>query len=519
MFKCILPPPLPFPPLPHAEVGNGPSTQSNEFYVGFLPNQPSTQSLTLTITTTESVTFNVTVAFQSTVLANVTVPPYGSVSVSMPNELRPAIATDAAGNMREVNKGVRITAPANRKISVYGINAAYASVDTFVAAASPSYSFLNRYAYPYEYYIFSAVTDAATNDRPGFMAVAGQNNTEIIYIVPIAYLRKDQYAPKPYRGYSTTSASPQVVSPSRVSGYNYSMNLQQRQTYYFSGETNDLTGVSIKSSKPISVYSGHSCAFVEVATCDHVVEQVTPTVTWGKLFFSPPIYGRADGGSKDLYRVIAVVSSTTITVTMSGSKGYISNATYSMSKGAVQELQIPKNTFITVESNKPIYVMQYQKGRGSSSIGDPYIATIAPVEQYLSSYVVVPYELSNFIQFKSPSQLYLAIAVLDVFYDKNQIFVDNKTLEEANPSDVFTTNQWYPLHCFDGKTVSVCGHGAIVSMNVAEKSYYIKHSNPKAGLFVNVQGLNDQISFGHSAGYEVEALQGIYNYIQLSCGS
>lgn len=470
--------------------------------------------LALTITTDEPVPFNVTISFLTTILTNVTVLPYSSVSVTLPNNLRPALALNNAANTVEVNKGVYIRAPANRKVSVYGINAAYASVDTFVAAASPSYSFLSAYAYPYEYYMFSASTEAGTSDNPGFMVVAGQNNTEIVYIIPTAYLTKDIYAPKMYRGYPVTPISNvQVVSRLPSGFYNYSMILQQKQTYYFLGESNDLTGVSIKSSKPISVYTGHSCGIVATPTCDHVVEQVTPTVTWGKLFFSTPIYGRAGG---DLYRVIAMTSNTVITVTMSGAKGYISSTNYTISRGGVQELLIPQNTFITVESNKPIYVMQYQKGRGISTVGDPYIATIAPVEQYLNSYVVVPYELANFLLPPFvPSQFYLAIAVLEDFYDKNQIFVDNKILDEANPDNDFTTNQWYPLHCFDGTTVSVCGHGAIVPITKAGASYYIRHSNPKAGLFVNIQGLNNQISFGHSAGYEVEALQGKYNLHQL----
>eukprot|EP00731_Ephydatia_muelleri_P016955 Em0010g53a len=233
------------------EVGNGPSTKSNEFYVGFLPNQAQSQLLALTITTDEPVPFNVTISFLTTILTNVTVLPYSSVSVTLPNNLRPALALNNAANTVEVNKGVYIRAPANRKVSVYGINAAYASVDTFVAAASPSYSFLSAYAYPYEYYMFSASTEAGTSDNPGFMVVAGQNNTEIVYIIPTAYLTKDIYAPKMYRGYPVTPISNvQVVSRLPSGFYNYSMILQQKQTYYFLGESNDLTGVMTTSVSP-----------------------------------------------------------------------------------------------------------------------------------------------------------------------------------------------------------------------------------------------------------------------------
>ena len=183
--------------------------------------------------------------------------------------------------------------------------------------------------------------------------------------------------------------------------FNYSMVLNQRQTYYFLGDKFDLTGIRIASSKPIAMYTGLACGYMSAPTCDHVVEQVTPTATWGKLFFSPPINGRTGG---DIYRVIAMANGTSIAVTMSGSRGYISTQMYNLTKGIYQELSIPSDIFITIESNKSIYVMQYAKGNAanvpSSASGDPYIATIAPVEQYLSSYVVTTWEIRNFLASK-----------------------------------------------------------------------------------------------------------------------
>ena len=502
-------------PLPDAEVGGGPSTKASEFYVGFLANQlVDPQALFLTITTDEPVPIDVTVMYLETT-TNVTVQPYAAVRLLLPLDLKPTSVSDVRGNTREVNKGVYIKAANNRKVSVYGGNAAYASLDTFVASPAVSYSFFNpNVQYPYEYYIFSSGSDpdrAVGTDLPGFMVVASQN-VNISYNVSNKYLTKDLYAPRPYRT-APLGIFSQITKP--VNGfYNYIMALQQRQTYYFLGEKTDLTGISIKSSRPLAVYSGHSCGYVNNASCDHMVEQVTPTATWGKLFFSAPI-GKRTGG--DVYRVIAMASGTTITVTMSGSRGYVSSSTYNMQQGGMKELLIPQDTFITIESNKAVYVMQYQQGHvannPTSSFGDPYMATIAPVEQYLNSYVVTSWDIKDF--FKSAllaSQFYLTIAVLKDFYDPKQIYMDNTTYDEATLDGTLKMDKWYPLFCADDQGgQSECGRSAIISIPEAGLSRYIRHTNPKAGLFVNVQGINEYISFGHSAGYEMEALQGQYS--------
>ena len=62
--------------------------------------------------------------------------------------------------------------------------------------------------------------------------------------------------------------------------------LNSMETYQMES-VNDLTGTRIISSKPLSVFSGSECANVPqgIGACDHLVEQVPPTVTWGlKLF-------------------------------------------------------------------------------------------------------------------------------------------------------------------------------------------------------------------------------------------
>jgi len=67
------------------------------------------------------------------------------------------------------------------------------------------------------------------------------------------------------------------------------------EVYTYAGAIGeDLTGVFINASFPISLYSGHACANVPEAApfCDHMVEQLLPVSEWGELHFVPPIVGR-----------------------------------------------------------------------------------------------------------------------------------------------------------------------------------------------------------------------------------
>ncbi len=72
--------------------------------------------------------------------------------------------------------------------------------------------------------------------------------------------------------------------------------LNSLETYQIESD-NDLTGPRITSSKPLSVFSGSDCANVsrDINYCDHVVEQVFPTVTWGSKLLVPSLEGRSSG--------------------------------------------------------------------------------------------------------------------------------------------------------------------------------------------------------------------------------
>ena len=58
----------------------------------------------------------------------------------------------------------------------------------------------------------------------------------------------------------------------------------------------DLTGTLIMSDKPITVIGGHECANVppNKVYCEHVEQQIPPTLTWGKKHLVRSFSGRSD---------------------------------------------------------------------------------------------------------------------------------------------------------------------------------------------------------------------------------
>ncbi len=64
----------------------------------------------------------------------------------------------------------------------------------------------------------------------------------------------------------------------------------------------DLTGVQVKSDKPVAVLSGAVWTSVGAEYMgDHLVEMLPPANTWGKEFLTQPVLNRTSG---DIFRIL-----------------------------------------------------------------------------------------------------------------------------------------------------------------------------------------------------------------------
>ncbi|MCY1059786.1 IgGFc-binding protein [Nannocystis sp. SCPEA4] len=147
----------------------------------------------------------------------------------------------------------------------------------------------------------------------------------------------------------------------------------------------DLSGSAIKSSAPVAVFGGHSCAFVPagVSACDHVEEQIFPLETWGQNYIASRNPKRSN--EPMLWRILAAEDNTTVNFDPPTALG----AQIVMSKGQIVEFQDQNDFSITADD--PILVAGYMLGCTATGLasnpGDPYMLLMIPNEQFQSEYV------------------------------------------------------------------------------------------------------------------------------------
>ncbi|XP_052216068.1 IgGFc-binding protein-like [Dreissena polymorpha] len=162
------------------------------------------------------------------------------------------------------------------------------------------------------------------------------------------------------------------VNISFPNGTSISKTLNWLDVYQEASPSNDLTGTIVQSSKPVSVVSGTSCAYVfKSSECDMLGEQMIPTNSFQTHFIIPPILS-----NQFMVRIFSSQSNNKVCVKDSSFE-------YCSIMDANQWLEsVPNNSSLVVSSQKPISVIQYN--------GNPaYMAIIPGIRQFMNSYTFV----------------------------------------------------------------------------------------------------------------------------------
>jgi hypothetical protein len=163
-----------------------------------------------------------------------------------------------------------------------------------------------------------------------------------------------------------------------------------------------LTGSRITSNAghPIAVFTGQQCAYIPETTfaCDHLEEQLTGIRFWGDTFIASRMPTRSTDGTADVALWQIYASEDTTEVNIASNPGVIGLPTTPayLDQGDVLEFYAygpssEPGDFV-IESDKPISVMQYMTGSmvaHSDGTGDPAMALMSPVQQFLTRYVVL----------------------------------------------------------------------------------------------------------------------------------
>lgn len=153
----------------------------------------------------------------------------------------------------------------------------------------------------------------------------------------------------------------------------------------------DLSGSTIKATKPINVISGNQCTNIPsaVVACDYIIEQELPENMWGNKYHVTPINTRKN---YSIIKIFAKKPGTTIK-----SDGLVTN--YIESAGGIEGTgfiekragvtlpgEAPKPVEITADN--PINVVQYNPGSSDDNVeNDPFQLSLSPIQQYQTEIV------------------------------------------------------------------------------------------------------------------------------------
>ena len=339
-------------------------------------------------------------------------------------------------NKSDRHKGIHISS-GSKTIVVYGLNYHQYTTDTFLAL--PCSRHLKKET-RYEYFALSYGNASGPNQ---VLVVACEDNTIV------------------------TFEKSSIV-------------LNEMETY-LKEDTADITGAKFVSNKPISFYSGHLCAYIpnNVPACDHIIEQLPPTIEWGREFLLASLYGRV---SSDLYRIVNSVPSNVVKICCNNPEN-LKSYKYQLKMnvaGEWEELVLPSGYFCAVQSKHPVLVAQFGLGHKTDHIGDPFMMMIPAIEQYSNHYTISA--LSDF------SVNYITILVPLKHFEPARIYVDKSNLLHA---------KWNAVYSHNGV---VCGYATYVTLD--EGNHRVYHINPLSNIGILVYGFDLYNSYGHPAGLE-----------------
>jgi len=313
-------------------------------------------------------TLNLFIAGDTATTGNVDIP---GLAFSAPFAVTPGVVTTvllpsstAVTTLGVVgNKGIHVTA--KDEVSVYGLNQVSATTDAYLGLPTDILG---------TEYIVQGYENVDVLNASQFGVVAAVDNT-VVTIRP-----------------ST------ATSDGKPAGVPFNVTMNQGQTYQLRTTASggaDLSGSIVTSDKPVAVFGGHQCANIPRGhiACDHIVEQMTPTSTWGQSFVTLPLATRTGG---DTFRVQA--SNDVTTVSIDGA------VVATLSRGQSYETILVYASTIT--SDKPVSVTQYSNSSSYDSVtSDPFEVIVPPSEQYLAGYVVTTPAtgfITNFINVVAP---------------------------------------------------------------------------------------------------------------------
>lgn len=192
---------------------------------------------------------------------------------------------------------------------------------------------------------------------------------------------------------TTVSITPSAALSSRPANVTYTVNLARGEVYTATApNTSNISGTLVTANKKVVVTSASLCSDLTWVTCDHLIEYMPPTVSWGTSFLLPGSLNRAPNWyvssvNGDLYEILANQDGTVVTINGSVVATLNAGQVYSHSGTAVSGVQ----QVDAVETSKPALIGHFllNGDYGVAGVdGDPSFSLVTPTLQFLRQYNV-----------------------------------------------------------------------------------------------------------------------------------
>ena len=386
-----------------------------------------------------------------------------------------SVEVNVAGNFSEIevdkdlkvvsiderNKGIHLITN-RRDVSVVALSEEDTSADLFLVLP-PVYL-----PYQYVYYAVSVERNASQSRLHSAILIVGTENETFVTLNLTAEVN--------------ISTESDIIG-SGVSVKHISVNLDEMDTLYVTS-LESLTGSKVVSNKPITFISGHECGNIPTGLpfCDHMIEQIPPTATWGKEYFTVPLKSREDF---DVFIILASEDDTVVTrVCSPGTTHSVFNIT---NAGGFVSMNISSEQYCSFTSNKPVLLVQFAVASDVDKVdADPFMMIIPPFEQYRSEYLISTFEprhgrdLAYFVN---------VIVKANNRSDLNLILLNGSPVNES----------WSDIFC-DVES-SPCAYGVQLDISISNTSQVLSDDGSGLSFSATVYAFGLRIGQGYPAAF------------------
>ena len=341
----------------------------------------------------------------------------------------------------------------SNKVTVIGRSYTSHTTDTYLALPTMK----SRNVTQYTYYAMSVYSP---NSYSSILIVGTEDNTAIkLKFRSSFYVYLDSY---------------RYVSSS--SEYSFTINRLQIM-YIYPGSSYrgyDLSGTRIVANKPVSVFSGHRGAYVPFifGNYGYLIEQIQPTIYWGKLHYVAPLATRRFCTLK----VLSAYNNTRITF-------YRNDSAWSTTLNEQDHTYINlfDQEYCAVHSSNKILVAQFSGRYGE----DPSIVIVPPISNFASRF-----QFPTFHYPSDPSSFsFINIIVMAQNYQSDMMYLITDGVKKS-----LSTQIWTPIRVEN--VVEAYATKVAVLPGVTE----IIHSNTSALMSTIAYGIDQRIGYIHPGG-------------------